>query len=123
MYIGDFCEVKKLIIAGGREFKDYKALQDAMADWIRDNGPPYIIISGGARGADTLAEQWAEEHDTLIHIYPAQWDLYGRSAGYRRNEQMAKEGNYLLAFWDGESRGTKHMIDLMNDYYTTTISY
>ena len=48
-------------------------------------------------------------------IYPAQWDKYGKRAGYRRNEQMAEVADGLIAFWDGQSKGTKHMIDIMTE--------
>ena len=50
-----------------------------------------------------------------MEIYPAQWKKFGKRAGYRRNEQMAEVADALIAFWDGSSRGTKHMIDIMNE--------
>lgn len=70
------------------------------------------VVSGTAKGADQMGEFWAEEHGVLVTTFPADWDRFGRSAGYRRNEDMAKYSDVLVAFWDGHSRGTKHMIDL-----------
>lgn len=73
------------------------------------------VVSGCARGADTYGEEWAASVGIPVHQMPADWDRFGRSAGYRRNEDMAnyagKDG-VLVAIWDGESRGTKHMIDI-----------
>ncbi len=101
----------KLIIAGSRDFNDYQYLVDTIAEL---DMPICQIISGTARGADQLGERYGREHGIEIVRMPANWDLYGKSAGYRRNEEMAKVATDLLAFWDGESRGTKHMIDLGN---------
>ena len=70
-----------------------------------------IIVSGGARGADLLGERYAQENGFAIERYPADWDRYGKSAGPRRNREMAKAGDYVICFWDGESRGTKSMIE------------
>lgn len=80
------------------------------------------IVSGTARGADKLGEQFAQTAHYEISRFPAEWNTYGKSAGYRRNAEMAKfaskNGNIgvLIAFWDGKSRGTKHMIDLVRKY-------
>ena len=74
-----------------------------------------IIVSGGARGADSLGEKYSDEEGFDLEVYPAQWDKYGKRAGFRRNEQMAEVADALIAFWDGKSHGTKHMIDIMNN--------
>jgi hypothetical protein len=99
----------KTIIAGSRDITDYQTIDDAMnaCGWL-----PTAIISGAARGVDTLGETWGETHGILIYQFPAEWDKYGKSAGYKRNEQMAKYAQALVAIWDGKSRGTKHMIDI-----------
>jgi len=102
----------RTIIAGSRSIIEYKKLEDAIefcrkADWI-----PTTILSGGDRGADALGEQFAKAYGLPLEIYPAQWEKYGRSAGYERNGEMASKAELLIALWDGESRGTKHMIDL-----------
>ena len=99
----------RTIIAGSRTFNDYKKMKSCMKqiDWI-----PSIILSGTARGADRLGEKWAKENGISIEKYPAEWDKYGRRAGYVRNSAMAQNAEALVAFWDGRSRGTKHMITL-----------
>jgi hypothetical protein len=74
------------------------------------------IVSGGARGADALGEKLAKELDLPCKIFPANWDVYGRSAGYKRNRQMAEYADMLIAFWDGKSKGTEHMINLAREY-------
>jgi hypothetical protein len=101
----------KVIIAGSRNFDDYLMLKltlDCMAEIYDD----IEIISGGARGADKLGEQWAKENSRKIHTFIPDWDGLGKSAGYRRNEDMAKFGDAAVCFWDGVSRGTEHMINL-----------
>lgn len=70
------------------------------------------IVSGGARGADSLAERYAQENDIQLTVFPAEWDKYGKSAGYRRNHQIIDYADVVLAFWDGQSKGTKHAIEL-----------
>ena len=112
----------RIIIAGSREFNDYKLLKTSMRDILKNaslEGVSKIkIISGTARGADQLGERFAKQFKLEVVRFPADWDKYGKRGGYIRNEEMAKyavqDGNYgiLVAFWDGESRGTKHMIDL-----------
>ena len=99
-----------VIVAGSRNFNDYELLT-AKLDKILSKRDNVQIVSGGARGADSLGERYAKEHNLPLKIFPANWDLYGRSAGYRRNEQMAEYADALVAFWDGESHGTKHMIE------------
>jgi len=78
------------------------------------------IVSGRANGADRLGELFAKDYNLKIKYFPADWDLYGKSAGYRRNGDMAKyaaeDNGVLVAFWDGKSKGTKHMIDTANKY-------
>jgi hypothetical protein len=54
-----------------------------------------------------------------VERYPADWERYGKSAGYRRNKEMALVAQALVAFWDGESLGTKHMIDIAHKYKLT----
>lgn len=99
----------RTIIAGSRDCNDMDKLLEALevCGWI-----PSVVISGCARGADKLGERWAELLKVPCEKYPANWDLYGKSAGYRRNEEMADNADALIALWDGESRGTKHMIDI-----------
>lgn len=115
----------RVIIAGSRYFNDYALLKKSAIEIITKKTmfPDLTrIISGGARGADILGERFANEIGLEISRFIPDWDSIGKRAGYVRNETMAKfaveNGNdgMLIAFWDGESRGTKHMIDLANKH-------
>ena len=115
----------RIIIAGSRNFNDYEFLKREVLNIVKyDNRPKeYVkIISGCARGADTLGERFAKEFGLEVKKFPADWDGLGKRAGYVRNAEMAKfaveDNSYgvLIAFWDGQSRGTKHMIDLAKRY-------
>ena len=70
------------------------------------------VISGRALGADLLGEIYAKENNYIVKHFPAKWEEHGKGAGFIRNAEMAKYGNMLIAFWDGESKGTKHMIEI-----------
>lgn len=96
----------KTIIAGSRDFNNYDKVCEVCSQYDITE-----VVSGGARGADLLGERYAQEHSITLKVFPAEWDKYGKSAGYRRNEQMAAYAEQLIAFWDGCSHGTKHMID------------
>jgi hypothetical protein len=104
---GDF----KVIIAGGRDFQDYELLA-RKCDMLFSNRKPTAIISGLARGADLLGKQYAEERGIPVLEFPANWNKYGKAAGFFRNRQMLNAADALVAFWDGRSHGTKHMIDI-----------
>ena len=105
----------KIIIAGGRTFTDYDLLCQN-CDKALSLQTEIEIVSGTANGADKLGEKYANEKGYTIKQFPADWDKYGKSAGYKRNEEMAKYADALIAFWDGKSKGTKHMIDLAKRY-------
>lgn len=103
----------KVIIAGGRDFNDYDRLVAVLDKVLRRvNKEKLVIISGGARGADSLGERYAKEKGYGLEVYPADWNKHGKSAGYKRNTEMAEVAHALVAFWDEKSRGTKHMIDI-----------
>ena len=107
----------RVIIAGGRQFSDY-GLLSAKCDGILSQKRmthKIVIISGTARGADTLGEQYARERGYNLRQFPADWDQFGKSAGYRRNCQMADNADALIAFWDGQSAGTRHMIEIARE--------
>jgi len=100
-----------VIVAGGRDFNDPKLHFKSILDsWFHGNFNH--VVSGMARGADSMAVEYATKKGLVLDKFPADWDTHGNSAGYRRNEEMAKHSHVLLAFWDGESKGTKHMIDI-----------
>ena len=99
----------KIIIAGGRDFNNYAVLETIMSKFRIDIEED-IIVSGDARGADTLGVKWAENHFIRVKHFPADWDYYGHAAGFIRNLEMADYADMLIAFWDGKSKGTSHMI-------------
>lgn len=103
----------KLIVAGGRYFNNYALLKQKIED-LTIGYTIECIICGEARGADSLGRRYAEENNIPILSFPAEWDKHGKSAGYRRNAEMADHSTHLIAFWDGKSKGTKHMIDIMD---------
>lgn len=111
----------KVIIAGSRNFYDYNIVEDTVVSYFMSRGilkENVEIISGGARGADSLGEQLADSYGLKLTVFPAQWDTYGKAAGMIRNKEMAdyaakdSDKAILFAFWDGQSRGTKGMIDI-----------
>ena len=115
----------RVIVAGTREFDNYLLLRMKLTDYLLSIPDEEIeIISGTARGADKLGEQYASDYNLKCIKFPADWNTYGKSAGYRRNAEMAKyasqEHGVLFAFWDGKSKGTKHMIDLAYKYNLET---
>lgn len=107
----------KIIIAGGREFNDYELLKNTVDHMTSIIYPSHDIeiVTGGARGADALGQRYARDHYNIGIAHKrmdADWNQFGKSAGYIRNQEMADYSTHLIAFWDGKSRGTKHMIDI-----------
>ena len=107
----------KVIIAGSRGFSNYKLLKETCDEFLKEKAKDknIVIISGGAKGADKAGEKYARDCGYDLEVYPANWNKYGKSAGFRRNEQMAEAADAVIAFWNGESHGTKHMIDIANE--------
>lgn len=70
-----------------------------------------IIVVGGARGVDKEAEKWALHRGMQVEVYEAEWDKYGRTAGFKRNSAMVAVADRGIAFWDGLSPGAKDSID------------
>ena len=104
----------RVIIAGGRDFDDFDLLSKK-CDSILRNQDNVVVISGNAKGADELGEKYARSKNYNILIFKADWEKLGKSAGPIRNRRMAEEADALIAFWDGKSKGTKHMIDTANN--------
>ena len=102
----------RVIVAGCRDFDNYEVLRDKCDSLLsRKHDRNIIIVSGHATGADSLGERYARERGYKVELYPADWAAHGKAAGPIRNAQMADNADALIAFWDGESRGTKNMID------------
>jgi len=104
----------KIIIAGGRNFDNYSLLKTSLDNLFTNLKREEItIVSGHAAGADALGEQYANQNNLDLVIFPANWRRRGKCAGPYRNLQMATFADCLVAFWDGSSRGTAHMIETM----------
>lgn len=101
----------KYIVAGGRDFNNYSLMTLILSRHI--NPEEDTIISGGARGADELGARYASERGIPLQIFPAYWDTYGKSAGFIRNAEMGEHADCAIVFWDGKSKGSKHMIKTM----------
>lgn len=102
---------RKIAIIGSRTFSDYNFMQIKVDSLLFENEIP-TIISGGAVGADAAAVRYARSRGFPYVEFPARWREHGRSAGFIRNRHIIDAADYVLAFWDGVSRGTKHSIDL-----------
>lgn len=104
----------KLAVIGSRDFEDYELLKEE----IRKLPKPSLIISGKARGADSLAEKYASENGIPTQIFPALWypegegGRFDKGAGMKRNVDIVENSDAVLAFWDGSSTGTVNSINL-----------
>lgn len=113
----------KIIVAGSRDVVNrnqvYSVIFQGLSKIILSEQINILqdleIVSGGARGVDSIAEEFAKQFRIKFHKISALWDIHGKCAGYRRNCEMAnyvgKKGA-LIAIWDGKSKGTKMMIDI-----------
>lgn len=99
----------RIAIVGSRNWPRPEQVRSVINDLLPDN---ITVVSGGARGVDTWAEEAARARGLKVVIYPAYWDRFGRSAGYIRNEDIVANCDEVIAFWDQHSRGTKHTIDI-----------
>lgn len=110
----------RIIIAGGRDFHDYRRLKAYMDCLLKPITDSIEIVSGGANGADSLGERYARERGYDLKRFTADWDRYGKAAGPIRNKEMAlyaaEVTGVLVAFWDGTSRGTYDMITRAEEY-------
>lgn len=102
----------RTIIAGTRYFNDFQKLCEICNSVNNTKWKITTVVSGGARGADLLGEDYAILNNLPIKQYLADWTMYGKSAGMKRNKLMADNADALIAFWDGQSTGTKNMIEI-----------
>ena len=100
----------KVIIAGSRTFHNYNKLEEECNRILKDKDD-VEVVSGRAIGADMLGEIYADENKYSVKHFPADWNTHGKGAGFIRNGEKANYGDMLIAFWDGESKGTKHMVE------------
>ena len=107
----------RVIIAGTRDFSNYELLKEKCDNILstKRQDSNIVIVSGTAKGADRLGERYASERGFLLRRFPADWDKDGNKAGPIRNAKMADNADALIAFWDGTSRGTAHMIRMAKE--------
>ena len=105
----------KVIIAGSRDIVDEHTVRIALSNAGYSTQDVSEIVSGGARGVDTVGELIADNHDIPVKRFPAEWNKYGKRAGMIRNKEMARYADALVAIWDGQSKGTKSMIEIMKN--------
>ncbi len=105
----------KLAIVGSRTFNDFGLLLDFILEYFWDGLNLKFkieeIMSGGAKGADSLAERFANDYEIKLTVFKPDWHKYGKSAGFKRNQQIINACDMVLAFWDGKSRGTQDTIE------------
>lgn len=104
-----------IIVAGSRSFDNYSLLNLELGWFISNQFSKYkqiTIVSGCAKGADSFAIEYANKNGYECIQMPADWEKHGKKAGYIRNTEMANIADGCICFWDGESKGTKHMIDI-----------
>jgi hypothetical protein len=118
----------KIAVIGSREFKDIKLLFSVLDD-LKVKLPELkkidAIVSGGAVGADKLAEEYAKTNGYQTEIYLPDYPRYGRSAPLKRNIQIIEAADVVVAFWNGKSPGTRHSINeaLKRKKMVLTINY
>jgi hypothetical protein len=103
-----------IAVIGSRTFTDYQTLESVMLDVLKEKGAnprEVTIVSGGAKGADSLARDFAQKHGAQCMEFLPDWEKHGKSAGVLRNADIVKNSDFVLAFWDGQSRGTRHSLE------------
>ena len=103
----------KVGIIGSRGFNNYELVDEVMNEHI---DKVEVIVSGGAKGADTIGELWAKQNNKNLLIFKPEWGKFGKRAGFIRNQDIVKNSDLVLAFWDGQSKGTKNSIDLCEKF-------
>jgi YspA, cpYpsA-related SLOG family len=102
----------KVVVAGSRDFNDYKLLRQKLINLLRNKKPSEVeIVSGKAQGADSLGERFAKEKGCKLKEFPADWNKWRGIAGHVRNAEMAQYADACVVFWDGKSEGSKNMIE------------
>ena len=121
----------RIAIVGSRDFEDYELVSQEVSTYICNNINAFVhndkiyvkngtrdetlIISGGAKGADTLAERFAKDNNFNIKIFKPDWELYGKRAGFIRNSKIVDNCDVLFAFQINNSKGTQHSINLAKE--------
>lgn len=105
----------RIAFVGSRGFKDLDFVRWCVISIYRKYGK-FVLISGGAKGPDTIAENQAKALGLIRNIHYADWNKYGKAAGPMRNEYIVQDSDYIIAFWDGISSGTQSTINFAKQY-------
>lgn len=101
----------RVAIVGSRDYPAPEAVRRFVAD-LAAKYPEAIVVSGAARGVDSIAASAARAHSLEVIEFPADWAGRGKRAGFERNVKIIEAADRVVAFWDGKSRGTRHSVDL-----------
>lgn len=101
----------RLCISGSRDFVNLHLVEQVLACLPPDT----VIIHGGARGVDMVADRAARKLGLAVEVFPAEWNKYGRAAGMIRNREMLKRADKLIAFWNGKSPGTRGAVEIAKE--------
>jgi len=93
-------------VVGSRNFQDYELVKQILGEYEIS-----VVVSGGAKGADSLGGKYANEHQIPTLIFKPDWKRLGRGAGPARNKTIVENADFIIAFWDGDSKGTKSAIN------------
>jgi hypothetical protein len=104
----------KVAIVGSREYPDLNFVRRYVR-LLAMKHPGITVISGGARGVDTVAVQEAKRCGLPVEVYKADWNTHGRGAGFIRNAVIVDNADVVISFWDGQSRGTQHTVRLARE--------
>lgn len=105
----------RVLVCGGRDYSDKARVFAVLDHYNAESGGFAALIHGAARGADSLAGEWAEARGVPVLAFPADWNAHGRAAGYIRNAQMIGEGKPTLVVAFPGGRGTRNMIQQSRD--------
>ena len=109
-------DLLKIGVVGSRGFNDYKLMCDTLDEYL---DRVFVIVSGGAKGADSLGERWAKDNHVKTLIIRPEWrdgeGNYNPSAGFDRNHDIVDNSDIIIAFWDGLSRGTENTISIAKE--------
>jgi hypothetical protein len=103
----------KIAIVGSRGYPNLDEVHNYVVNNFEHGD---VLVSGGARGVDAAAERTAQELHLETLIFLPDWNTYGKSAGFIRNQDIIKNADRVVAFWDGKSRGTQHSMNLAKQY-------
>jgi hypothetical protein len=103
----------RLAIIGSRTFNSFSIVEKVLDKY---KSKITTVVSGGARGADSIGAAWANKYDKKLVVFKPNWDTYGKSAGYLRNKDIIENCDGCIAFWDGKSKGTKHSFKLCKEF-------